>query len=843
MAAAQDGDSRALEAYLRERSLDGLLAEHLKRSLPETSGEERLRVADELGRVLTRLLESASTPAQRQRIERDASALIDAVPEAETGALRLTIASTSYTEAARLAELQRQGLASAEQVAEAERLLRATIPEFRRIAMDAERRVAAFERVEDQVFELTPESEKRLAAARRNRSLARFNLGWSGYQLASVTRDPRPAAEALTDFGWLLNAPKGRPATLDRVNTDNFRFDHVAEAAIGVALCESEIGEHLRAMRWLDELDASDHITDGIRVRLPLRRAVVYAAAERWNELRYLASQWSAGELPGGPPDAAAARLLAVLTLRALESDPSDLVLGATASIAMGELVRLGQVPHVLDLLERFGTAPLPGDGFVVRYVRALQAFDRASTAHPGPEPADTDPGITLYADAARAFRGALASQDTDEFPGEIAACEAHLGLSLYLGGRFGEAADVLGGLPTETPDAELERGMWFAHVAADRGAVAADAQGRSERAADLRDLALASKARYVRSFPTSANAVRLLIADNTHALASRERAIELLLAIPQQEPVSSPARAHAANLLLSAFDESPEGVRTALGLRFADIAEALAASAFESGSPELGVARYRQVIDVLLRMPIPDARRAGEVLRSLRANARIAALSLEQYRDEFDYRELQISLALEDLGAADRAVAALRSRGGPYAEVAERQVYRSALAAFRDRSTAQSAERLVTIGLALLESLGPDHGAASGIREGVATAATALYDLRGDMDALGTAVLLDTESMRTGTATRDQLRRLAHAAKASNDLTLQEEAWRTMLAGTPRGSDAWFEARYETLVIIAARDATRARAVLAQYVLLVDGYGPEPWDSRFRALERELSP
>jgi len=846
-ATAQEGaDARAVERYLADLGLDRLLADHLGRELESAVGEERLRTAEALGDVLTDLLEQETDRDRRVELERRARELIQAMPDASTGPLRLTLASTGYTAAARLAERHRLAQATPAEREEASRLLQGVIPEFQRIATDAHRRVMTFERIEDRVYELTPEAEERLSSARRTRSLAMFNLGWSRYQLASVTGEHAPAARALEDFGWLLNSPDGQRASIDRVNPRNFRFDHVAEAAIGVALCESEIGEHIRALRWLDELESSSEISNRIRESLPIRRAVIYAQSARWNELRFLVEEWTAERLGVPRPGPAEARMLAVLSLRALESDPGDLVIGATASMAMGELIRLGEAPHVLDLLDRFGSAPLPGDGFVVRYVRALRAFGNAADAHPGPEPAEDDRAITLYTDAARSFRGALAAPDSDAFPDEHGACVVRLGVSLFIAGRSAEAAETLSSIPDDTPLAELERGLWFAHTAATRASERALEEGRTIDARRLAEMSLRARASYVLRFPSSANAVRLLLQDDARELASRGRAVELLLGIPDDNPAANAARAHAATLLLEAFRAAPESARTAAGLRFADVSERVAADDAAGGRAELAVIRWRQVLDVLLGLDAPDPARAQSVLEELRATAAFHGLDLSDIAAELAYRELQIALTRDDAAAASRALQRLSQAGGPYEEAGRRKLYRVALERFaasegEPESRAETAARLIGIGDELLEHLDPEDPALPGVRDAVASAAAALAEISQDPAATARAIELDTEAMRSGTATRDQLRRLAGFALRHDRADLAEEAWRTILAGSEPGSESWTEARFRSLELLAARDRRAAAASLRQYFVLNDGPGGPPWGPSFLELAQAL--
>ena len=62
-------------------------------------------------------------------------------------------------------------------------------------------------------------------------------------------------------------------------------------------------------------------------------------------------------------------------------------------------------------------------------------------------------------------------------------------------------------------------------------------------------------------------------------------------------------------------------------------------------------------------------------------------------------------------------------------------------------------------------------------------------------------------------------------------------------MAGSAGGSDAWFEARYELIRLLAETDADRARLVMRQHKALNPSYGPEPWGVKLRVLDLRLGP
>ena len=62
---------------------------------------------------------------------------------------------------------------------------------------------------------------------------------------------------------------------------------------------------------------------------------------------------------------------------------------------------------------------------------------------------------------------------------------------------------------------------------------------------------------------------------------------------------------------------------------------------------------------------------------------------------------------------------------------------------------------------------------------------------------------------------------------------------WRTLLAGSPKSSDTWFEAKYHQILCLQQIDAPRAQQVLRQFKLLHPKDGPPVWRERFRQLKQ----
>jgi tetratricopeptide (TPR) repeat protein len=66
-------------------------------------------------------------------------------------------------------------------------------------------------------------------------------------------------------------------------------------------------------------------------------------------------------------------------------------------------------------------------------------------------------------------------------------------------------------------------------------------------------------------------------------------------------------------------------------------------------------------------------------------------------------------------------------------------------------------------------------------------------------------------------------------------------EHWRVLVAGLPKDSDEWFEAKYYQLASLARLDPAQARESLQQFELLYPQFGSPAWRDRFSELQQSL--
>ncbi|GJQ30332.1 MAG: hypothetical protein HBSAPP03_22160 [Phycisphaerae bacterium] len=850
----------ALEMYLAERGLTGPLAAHLRRRLSEGSPEEKVAAAEALGRLYVRMLSTATAPAARQELEAQSRDLLRTVPEAESFELRIDLAKATYVLVEEIVERSRLHMARPDERAEAQRVLAQVTPIFEDLALKLHRRVEMLEKREPGARDAEVDViREQLGEARRLRSLARYYAGWAGYYTALTTATPRRAGKAMEDFGAILNAVPGKPASLERLPRDLLRYEHVARAALGCALCASMLGNHVEAERWLDAVEQAEGVPEPVAAQVFSRRLVVSAAASQWADIEMRVKR-RRQPLPGEPVarlSIAEARLVAVYALDAARDTNMRAGLRTVAErlaqTALGDLVEAGEVSHVLDLVREYGTAPIGEKGFIVTYVRGLQAYEKARDAHRAaglPDEPATDAAVTnQYREAAQLFAAAATSDDVSRFVMESAKAGVRHGLSLYYAGDFVAAAAVLQRVAESTGDAVVRRdALWYAIVALDRSVEA----GRASQIEPRDRLATL----YLQQYPGTENAARLLLRQARADKLSDAKAVEVLLALPADSPLYESARRQAARMLYALYKRAGPSDRDFAALRFAEVAEqvlrleqARALGGRDEPAREAALAvvlRVRQLADALLSTTTPDVSRVEAALAALAAVEREHALDLRELDAEIEFRRLQMALARGDDAQARRCLDVLRGASGPYARTADRLMYRRALSLWRAAAEVRHARDVSAYGLRVLEEL-EAGGAAAGeptvvaLRDAIAEAAAAVFRDDGSAMHRDLALRLDTAQLASGHRTAASLRRLAEFQETTSKPTEALAAWQELLLALPAGSDAWFEARYHSLRLLIAAGAPQALDVFTQFKAMYPDLGPEPWRSRFAELDLVL--
>ncbi len=896
----------SVEAYLDALGLKEVLAQQLAERVEAAPARERGPIAERLAALYVELLTSADKAADRRAWEAKARALLDAVPDADTFELRISLARAVYQRAEETAERYRLRLASEEEAAEAEASLRGVIQTLTDVASKVHRRVETYERAEEQGRDLDrvvrdgQTLQELLGDARRLRSLAYYYAGWSYYYVdflrsAAVQNGGENAGagtgsgggrEALRCFGWLLGAPDGREATLDRVPKGLLKYEHIARSAIACGLVFSQRGNDSEAMKWLELVGSFEELPESVKPQLLPREIGVLAKADRWADVDRVVRE--ARRDGAEPLDVPTARLLVVLALegQASASEASRRRESELAKIGLGDLVLRGEIGHVIDLASRYGTASLGDNGFIARYVRAIKAYedakalDAASDAEVTTSQEPTrDPEIAAaYRAAGSLFAQSIDEPDAAQFPAERAKARLLAGMTLYHAGDLARAGDVLLAASRVPPGASAEEknaaeeAMWGAIVALDRVVSEGLAEGGTEAA---REKLAQTIALYVQTYPGSSRSATLLLRNRGGEGMDDEKTLNILLAVEPGSPVYDASRREAARLLYARF-RAARGSATEkdfAAMRFVGLADELLAAdktvalgkAGEetTAAGERVIVRARQMLDALLSVSSPDAARAERVLQALRGVAAYNGLSLDEHRQELLFRQLQIALVKNEADQAEPLLGQLSAAAGAqqsqFVTAAYRLVFMRAVDAWKhggatpatpDEDPAARARAVVTTGLRVIDGLGADDGvlstrdsAAMSVYAAVAQAAAEVWKTTGETEARDTAIRMDSAILAASPNVEGSLVRLAETSEAAGEGARALECWRLLMAGRTQNTDGWYEARYHSLRLLAQQDPARARQAMDQFVALNPDFGPEPWRAKMRELEATLPP
>lgn len=866
-----------VSAYLEQLGLMRLQAEDLAQRIAKTSGVERVQMAERLGRLYVRLLSDESTPDDRKKWEDRSRELLRTVPEADTYDLRLALNKALYLQAEDIIERHRLRLATPAEVSEAELSLRALKPQLEEIGTRANRRAEHLKTLEEK-GDFTDKMVEELADAQRARSQAFYYAGWSAYYLALLTRADEPAADAMKDFGWLLNSSGSRIASIERLPKELLKYEHIARAAIGCGLATALRGNETLGLRWLEEVENAEDLPESVKPQLLSRRITILSDARRWADLERLIRLERHSDRSGDGENVArlspgAARLLAIVTLEADKSLSRELIEPLSA-IAFGDLVAQGELAQVLDLVKRYGTAPIGDTGFIVYHVRGLQQYEAARDLHKaevatdpsgtdaeqataaGPEtPAKREETIKAYREAAVLLEGAVSQPDADSFKTERAQASLFAGLALYYAGDLSKAAQRFHETATLTTDKkQASEALWLAVVALDKAVESGDAsltKARDEAAA-----------LFLQSDPDGERAARLLIRRAMTGVLDPEESIKILLGVAKDSPMYAPSRQHAARLLYNQYRSASAGDHDFAAMRFVGVAEEALSldrrTALEGGAAEAAeaaqriVIRVRQILDALLSVATPDVPRAEAALETLRTVAATFTIDLSAYEHELTFRRFQIALAKDDGSAAAALGEQLRAAGGPYSLAADQHMFRRATQRYQraresGADTAEAAREVVRAGAGLIARV--KEGGRAALEDPsnrtlylhVSRAAFELFESAGDSAMRDLSLELDKKLLGVIPNAQEPLRRVASTSEAAGDVATALDCWRTLLSGLTQGSGAWFEARYHSMRLLAASDPGRARAVLQQHTVLYPAYGPEPWGAKIKDLERAL--
>jgi len=860
---SREADER-LAMWLEGQGLDRLLEALLEDRLGREVGDlDRRDLAERLSEVMTRRL-------RRGELEPEAAATSAAkfrgfLPAVDADSLLLEILRAKQRREEKRLERTRLGRAAPEDDPAA------AVRAFIELATECERLRRNFEvdlRNDDRRLDRSVglDAEELLELVDRKRALlesTRFLQAWANLHLAMLARssllvadgdaansrlapDARQrATAALEAFNMLLDTGQVDPGPED-VSVDRRSEEPYASAMLGAAIGRALLQGGAAATPWFALL-ADQRTASMVRRSASGWRLGTLVLLRDFSEARALLEELA----QRGPVPTAWLRLSIVEC-----ASPQVLALpGAVEFVhaALAQLAAQEELGEVVELSDRLPSDALPNRGFVAGYVRGLREYAAARSMSAGQAEA--------FQNAASTLRAALREPDAAALPVARAAARQLAAWCLVGAGDPGAASALFEDAADELPASRAAESLWLAAEAAERAA----AQRSGEERRELERASARIIDKLLQRHPGSAEATRAEVARIRGDEDAGGKELARLLAVPRGSPAWPEALRTAEALLYRLFRSAPESDRARLAAQYLELAR-------EDEAPPGAVRRtwLRRRIEASLAIGAARVDDATVALESIRARAAAGEFLLDDLADELRLRELQIAALEQRL--AD-ATSTLRAMEAGSTERAVLRIARRSILRASQRTEGDAAHRItVAVGGEILADEGSelDDGAFRAIAlvmaraflrlpEGESSAAsedatpakapgsaTAPGSAAGSPPASGSVPrLTPLEALQaartrapTDVAIVDQL---AALAERHGDDALALECLRALLAARNTGEPEWFDARLRQLRILVRLDPPRARAVLDQHRALVPGWGPEPWGSELRELDRRV--
>lgn len=855
-----------VDAWLLDNRLDAALAIVLEQRLAGADDAGRRDIAQRLASLYARMLERAEGGVGVEEMERRAAEILRELGDRDALDLRLAVARASYLRAETIAERARVGLVPETDAETARRAFAELAPRLEVISMAATDRVRALEEQEEQLTDSQGLIRVALTEARRVRLQASFLAGWASVYLAEL--DPSVRAEAaeraMVRFGVLLNAEPRRPADPARVRTVMLEDEPVGRSVIGCAMVNNLIDQRAAADRWTDLLLTAPQLPESVRAAVPSWRIVILARRQDWSGVQAVVDRIEQERKTSGrePLTVSEARLITALSLGSDQPGARRLVeRGVVALVALGEIGQLVDLAgRLMPVFEARQDPFLTG---LLRGLRDLNLADQRAGygADSGAEPVIDETTGTLYRNAERALDTAVRSAP-DSAP-VLTRGIASLARAIAAERPARGAPDLLRAAELyEEASRTLEPADRDRAAEAQRLAIGAIERAADSDPADPRVLSARERAVgvFLKRFADHPSAGPFAIRAAVAPGVPRRRSIASLEQIPPASPVYRDARRELARLLYLEYRAAPPGRRSAAAGAFLAVADELLALDAQDdargtvAAPERAAANARMILDCALSAEgasAATAQRAFDLLSSLVSRR---AVSGEGFEAEYRFRVVQIALLRGESQRAEEAAEALRDIDPVAFGQAERLLFDDAAARWRDSGAAQDsasdaralAERVVRLGrdvLRRMEQRGGSEGDPSRLAAQATTAdaAAALWFDSGDEGARDFAALLYRAALRTAPDSRPVLQSAWRVLLDAGDRDGALDCLRRLQSGLEPGTQPWFDARGEYIILLAQADPFRARELLRQHAALYPDLAPGDIGQRLAALRERL--
>ncbi|HUT94302.1 MAG TPA: hypothetical protein VMY37_32885 [Thermoguttaceae bacterium] len=842
-AIADDVDT--VQQFLARLGLVEIQVLHLEKTLQgPLPDERRVELARRLADLYAGLLMSTSQDEEKsQEIYARVDSLIKRVPEADTPSLGVLLLQADYNRAeAEVAQwLRRPDDATARDAARA--MLSRVVPRLREHQAEIERLVKQWweeiEAVEDEQALAVKEAEVARLEAVGIR--AAFLSGWADYYSSIVTEDSQKAKNELATarqcFRKVLDLADDDP--LDEITAEWFNLEAVGHcrALIGLGMAEAAGGDRAGShacFRVLEDPAVPPAIRDEAGYWHVQGLVNAGAIEEAGYVLEEQMGRWSGRATPG-EVGACTALVAAAFGDKASSSGKDGAAKQderrAAGMVGIAGLVRLKQFDTLGQLTSQYAIDAEQAGGLLLYGLEGRKLLDKAEASQ---DPDD-------YRAAEEALTKALTDPNAEKDVALAGQWRYLLGWCHYRRGQYKAAAEQF-----EQATGSLKAVDQPTAVKAAWKAVESYYQAASENPRYV-----ASAIRLLeairRDFPGDplTQKVDYYVAKIRHHASGPEELIRSLRRVKPDSPNYLTSR-HEICLLEHQRWTAARGTadRSAVAGEVYQAVDAYLSAAKDGADPAEKLRCLLLAAEVALSADRVDLERVRLYLDQ--ATALASGLpATDTLAADYHYRRFQLAGETgDDQHVREHAEWLARHAAGSGYELPAlvelaKEADAAVAAAGGDRLRS-SQEQAYAIYARLVKLLGDGPKAISSQKNAL-VASSKLAAYLGHLGRHAEAAGQLEKILAVYPNDQGYLRRAGLALFQAESYDRALPHWRKLLAGLPRESVVWYEAKYHQLACLIEVDEARAREVFGQFELLHPDFGPEPWREKLRSLQRRL--
>lgn len=823
-----------VSTWLEQHSLHNLLALHLEQQIARTTGQQQRALIQQLADIYAHLLESAQDPDRRQHLEDRARHLLAMTDAEGLEELRLSLLTTAYRAAERIAEQHRLRLATEDDLARARSTLADIVPQLRQLNEQIISNILQLDRL------LRRASGAQAAALTANLDQmemlyqhSAFLTAWAHYYDAVLNNDIDAARLAEQAFAPLLLTDSPRPQP-DEISLDLRAAEPFARAILGMALTKSRTASSTTALNWLDLLTAPNTFAP-VREQVPIWEIVIHLEHGEYQQVKQTL------HAPEPPQQHWPATWLRLVAIHALEEAQTNANARELALSAVTELAALGELDQIFDLAQRYGTDALGSSGFALQYVNGVLAYRMARNAQQSDDPDTRKSHLELYQQAQNHLSAALRQHDAEQYPTAIGPCKRLKAWTLYMQGQYLDARDWFLHAEADLTSDEAAEALWMAIVCLDQVIKFGGTDALRAQKEELVN-------RFLAAYPDSDRAPTLTVVRASAADRIDDQILQQLLNIPPDHPSYESAARRAAHELYQRYRAADTHDRANYARVFLNVAATLLdLPVNDQSSANRLLLDIRRTLEVALGPAASEPSLAREALDRYERLIADGLLDDQQHAQEITLRKVQERLLHNDVLAASQLADQLwdADARSPWSRLAVRAIFQHAHA-MEPADNPMRLRLLVRHGGRVLREFEDDPRALQqqqvlAYHAVVAEALNDLWQIDGQTQHARAALFLYQRMLSAQPRNATFLEAAAVLATKLDELEFAADCWRRISMGSPAESDQWYQARYELIAVLASLDPQQAIRVMQQHVQLFPNYGPEPWGARLRQLHGQL--